>query len=57
VLAAGAECLRARDLRPCQGGPATKRVEMSLRDGEGAEFVALLQQRMHGRLRGPESDP
>jgi len=30
---------------------------MSLRDGEGAEFVALLQQRMHGRLRGPESDP
>jgi hypothetical protein len=30
---------------------------MSLRDGEGAEFVALLQQRIHGRLRGPESDP
>ncbi len=25
--------------------------------GEGAEVVALLQQRIHGRLRGPESDP
>jgi hypothetical protein len=30
---------------------------VSLRDGEGAEVVALLQQRIHGRLRGPESDP
>jgi len=30
---------------------------MSLRDGEGAEFVALLQQPIHGRLRGWGSDP
>jgi len=52
-----AECPRARDLRPCYAGAGRGRVEMSLRDGEGAEFVALLQQRMHGRLKGPESDP